>query len=135
MVFGGKVSKQGKFWIAESATLDAVTQGSTRAEAIEMLKDWIETAVPLKTLRVEIVDVDGWLTIETNENAAVIAVVLQRERQKSGLTVRELARRLGMKSHNSYAQYETGKSEPSISQLERFLSAMSPEKKLRFKIG
>lgn len=136
MIFGGRVFKRGKFWIAECDSLDASTQGFSKKEAIEMLADWIETAANNKSLLVRVGEgPKNSLIIETNENAAIIALILQRERQKHGLSVRDVARLLGMKSHTAYAQYERGKTEPSLTQMERFLSAIAPEKRVQFKIG
>src|SRR5436190_21119368 len=45
MRFEGTVSHEGRFWIAEIPLLDAITQGRTRKEALEMVVDWLETMV------------------------------------------------------------------------------------------
>lgn len=39
----------------------------------------------------------------------MLALSLRRQREKSGLTIREAAERLGSKSPNAYAQYEKGR--------------------------
>jgi transcriptional regulator with XRE-family HTH domain len=41
--------------------------------------------------------------------------------------VREVAQRLGSKSPNAYAQYETGRVAPSIDTLTRLVSALNPK--------
>ncbi len=38
-----------------------------------------------------------------------MALSLRKQREKSGLTIREVSERLGVKSLNAYAQYEKGK--------------------------
>jgi hypothetical protein len=45
MRFAGKLVRDGRWWLAEIPMLDALTQGRTRREALEMAKDWLETAV------------------------------------------------------------------------------------------
>ncbi len=45
MRFYGKVYKDGDFWLAEAPILDAMTQGHTRGEGFEMVKDLLETLV------------------------------------------------------------------------------------------
>lgn len=45
MRFEGRVFRDGRFWLAEIPLLDALTQGRTRAEALRMASDWLETMV------------------------------------------------------------------------------------------
>lgn len=134
MTFGGKVYKGKKFWISESETLDAMTQGTSKGNAIEMLIDWIRLEVDKPGVKVKIVECPtGNLTIETSHDAAVVGVILRRERARRGLSVREVARLLGSKNPNSYAAYESGKREPSVSKFEELLHTLNPERKLQIK--
>lgn len=41
MEIQGKVWKDGKFWLIEVPTLDAMTQGRTRKEALFMIEDLV----------------------------------------------------------------------------------------------
>jgi len=41
----GKLTRDGRFWLAEIPLLDAMTQGRTRKEALEMIGDWLETMI------------------------------------------------------------------------------------------
>jgi predicted RNase H-like HicB family nuclease len=41
MRFEGKLTRDGKWWLAEIPLLDATTQGHTRKEALEMIADWV----------------------------------------------------------------------------------------------
>jgi predicted RNase H-like HicB family nuclease/DNA-binding XRE family transcriptional regulator len=136
MLLEGRVHKEGKFWISECEALDATTQGNSKQEAIRMLADWIQTAIDDSEFPVNIKPVDADLEIRVEPSAKILALMLQRTRQKIGLTVREAAKALGFKSHNAYSQYENGQREPSISQLERFLEKLSPDgEELMVKIG
>lgn len=46
---------------------------------------------------------------------------------KHGLTLVEVSKRLGAKSHNTYARYEQGRSVPTIQKFSRLLSALSKD--------
>ena len=45
MRFEGTITHEGRFWLAEIPLLDALTQGRTRKEALEMVPDWLETMI------------------------------------------------------------------------------------------
>jgi transcriptional regulator with XRE-family HTH domain len=56
------------------------------------------------------------------------AFLLRRQRKNSGLSLYDVQKRLGAKSHNIYARYEQGRSIPSIVKLYELLSAVSPDR-------
>ena len=62
-VYKGRIYRDGKFWLAEVPDLYALTQGYSRQEAFEMLKDLIVTMDP---------DVKCDLTWHRGEEGAVI---------------------------------------------------------------
>jgi transcriptional regulator with XRE-family HTH domain len=68
-----------------------------------------------------------YFEVGANDQAALGALLLRRQRVKRGLTLEEVARRLGAKSHNTYARYEQGRSVPTIDRFTRLLAAVSPE--------
>jgi hypothetical protein len=114
-------------WLAEAADLDLVTEGRSRADAGAMLKDAVECLVAAETFEVEVVvEVSGRCTIGSNNDAQLMALLLRRLRSREGLSVREVARRLGSKSPNAYAQYETGRVAPGVDTLTRLLAALNP---------
>ena len=49
-------------------------------------------------------------------------------RQKAGLSLGEVAARLGSKSPNSYARYEQGRSVPSVEKFAQLFSAVAPNR-------
>ncbi len=53
MKFSGKIYKDGRFWLAEIPILDAMTQGHTRKEALEMAADMVETMANKEGFRVK----------------------------------------------------------------------------------
>jgi len=52
---------------------------------------------------------------------------LQRKREISGLSLSQVATRLGFSSRNSYARYEKGQSMPTIEKLSELLKAVDPD--------
>lgn len=57
----------------------------------------------------------------------MISLLLQRKREISGLSLAQVADRLGASSRNTYARYEQGKSVPTVEKLNDLLHAVSPQ--------
>ncbi len=128
MRFAGRVFKVGKYWAIEVPILGVVTQGHTKKEAYGMIADAIESLVNREGFRVEVFPQKGdYFEISSSDLAALSAFLLRRQRIKRGLTLAEVAKRLGAKSHNTYARYEQGKSIPTIEKFNQLLSALSPD--------
>jgi predicted transcriptional regulator len=64
-----------------------------------------------------------YLEISGNDTAALVALMLRQRRSASGLSLAEVARRLGVKSRNAYARYEQGL---SVEKLVALLGAIDP---------
>ena len=132
----GKIWKDGKFWLVEVPTLDAMTQGKTRKEALAMIKDLVfemarsyfgdeikrDFEVTVNDYKKDVIGVSS------NDNKLLLALSLRKQREKSGSTVREVAERLGSKSPNAYAQYEKGTIRISLDKYEQLLQAANPFK-------
>ncbi len=128
MRFAGNVFKDGKFWLAEIPFLDAMTQGRTRKEAFEMAADLVESLINQPDFKATIhIGKKGEFELSGTDTAAMIALLLRRQRETSGLSLSEVAERLGVKSKNAYARYEQGKSVPSVEKLNELLRAVSPK--------
>jgi hypothetical protein len=126
MRFIGRVFKCGKFWAIEVPILDVVSQGRTKTEAYEMIADAIESLVDRKGFKVRVFRGEGEeFEIGASDQILLAALLLRRERLKSGMSLSEVAERLGSKSPNSYARYEQGRSAPSIQKLTRLFSAVA----------
>ena len=128
MRFSGKVYKDGKFWLAEIPILDLMTQGRTKQEAYRMVADMLESMVNKEGFSVEIYKGkrDGF-EVGSLEPRHMISLLLQRKREISGLSLAQVATRLGTTSRNTYARYEQGKSVPSVEKLNELLHAVSPQ--------
>jgi predicted RNase H-like HicB family nuclease/DNA-binding XRE family transcriptional regulator len=128
MRLAGRVFKVTKFWAIEVPILGIVTQGYTKKEAYEMIADAIESLVNKKGFEVEVFPGKGeYFELGSPDLATLAAFLLRRQRMKQGLTLVEVAKRLGAKSHNTYARYEQGKSIPTIEKFSKLLSALSPD--------
>jgi len=121
----GKVSKQGKYWAVDVPIIGVFTQGHTKKEAFDMVADAIESVINKKGFKVKVYPGhDNYFEIGADDQRTLIAYLLRWQRAKSGLTLIEVSRRMGMKSHNAYARYEQGKAMPTLDQLNRLFSAV-----------
>ena len=131
MRFSGKVVRDKSFWLAEVPVFEAMTQGRTRREALEMIEDWFATMVDIPGFSVT-VDLTGpqQFEVSSSDLRSMISLLLRRQRQRSGLSLAEAAERLGAKSRNTYARYERGESLPTIEKLDQLLQAVSADRDL-----
>jgi len=127
MRFYGKTYKDGKFWLAEVPLLDAMTQGHTRKEAFLMAKDLLESLANRPGFSVTVhPGKHGDFEVSSNDSRGLISLFLRRQRERSGLSLSEAAKRLGAKSRNAYARYERGTSMHSIEKLAELYQAVAP---------
>jgi ribosome-binding protein aMBF1 (putative translation factor) len=127
MRFEGRLTRDGRWWLAEIPLLDAKTQGRTRREAFEMIKDWVETAINRQQLCATVHPKGrAEFELEGSDAAAMVALLLRRRREASGASLRDMATRLGSNSRNSYARYERGEVVPTVEKLDALLRATSP---------
>ena len=126
MRFQGRVYKDTGVWLVEVPIFDAISQGRTRIESLEMIKDWFVTMVDKPGFAVEIHSgKSGEFEIASDDLRSMISLLLQRRRQQSGLSLGEAAERLGARSRNAYARYERGESLPTVEKLDQLLKAVS----------
>jgi len=126
MRFSGRVFKDGPIWLAEVPVFEAMTQGPTRREALEMIEDWFASMVNQPGFVATAHERNGdEFEISASDLGEMISLLLRRQRQRSGLSLAEVAQRLGAKSRNAYARYERGDSLPTIEKLDELLRAVS----------
>ena len=129
MRFQGILRRDGNLWLAEVPVFDALTQGRSRKGALAMVADWFITMVDRKGFTVE-VEAVGRETFEVSAADARSMISLMLQRQQSGLSLAQVAQRLGVKSRNAYARYEQGVSVPTIEKLDELLRAVAPGRDL-----
>ncbi len=126
MRFQGKIYRDGRFWLAEIPMLEAMTQGRTRREALEMIGDWIETMVDRVGFSVTVYPgKKDTFEVGSSDIRNLVSLLLRRRRESSGLSLAEAAQQLGVQSRNAYARYEKGESLPTIEKLDSLLRAVS----------
>jgi DNA-binding XRE family transcriptional regulator len=134
----GKLEKSGRFWAVSIPALEVYTQGRTKKEAYFMAKDALEGLAEVDgfDLDITVMPEGGELfRAGANDTKAFTAFVLRRWRQAHHLTLAEASERLGAVSKNAYARYEQGRSEPTISMMERLIHAISPGEPLHVVFG
>jgi len=125
MRFAGRVFKCGSHWAVEVPILDIVTQGRSKRDALEMIADAIESLVRRDGFVIKVFPGTGEeFEIGAADEAALTALLLRRARVRSGLSLAEVAARLGAKSINGYARYEQGRSVPSLRKLSQLYAAV-----------
>jgi len=127
MRFSGKVFKDGDFWLGEIPILDVMTQGHTKEETFTMILDMLKSMINKDSFQVEIYKGEnGNFEISSPTPRHLISLLLQRKRQMSGLSLSQVASKLGFSSRNSYARYEQGQTIPSIGKLGELLQVFDP---------
>lgn len=136
MLIGRVAKEEGMFWSAHADLIGAFTHGESKAEAFEVLAELIESIVERPGFKVTITDHpaggDGAVLIGSNEPALFAAQVLKHQRELHGLSLADVAERLGASSRNAYARYEQGASVPTIDKLNELLRVIAPNVALVF---
>ena len=126
MRFAGRVFRVGRYWAVEVPILGVATQGRSRKDALLMIADAIECLVNKDGFKVEVLPGESqYFEVGASDQAALTALLLRRERLKSGLTLSDVAKRLGAKSLNAYARYEQGRCTPTVQKLSKLFSAVA----------
>lgn len=133
MELEGKIWKDGSYWIVEVPSLNVSTQGKSRKNALfmiqdavfELMKSYFDDMSEAFKLTINDYKGDGF-GLTSNDNKLLLSFLLIRQREESGLTVRDVAKNLQTKNPNAYAQYEKGNISLSIDQYEKLLHAVNP---------
>jgi predicted RNase H-like HicB family nuclease len=127
----GRIWRDGRHWLVEVPMLDLMTQGRTRPEALTMIADAIESLVDSKGFAVDVHLREGeHIEVGSRDVATLVALLLRRQREKHGLSLADVAARMGQRSRNAYARYERGTSVPTVDKLEELLAAVAPGRDL-----
>ncbi|MCY4524231.1 MAG: type II toxin-antitoxin system HicB family antitoxin [Halobacteriovoraceae bacterium] len=138
MKFEGKLikNKGDKYWGVEVPEIGIFTQGKTKKDAYKMIKEAIELVVNLDNFEVKIEPGNnGVFFIIPNNIGPILALILKQKRIDNGLTVRDVAMRLGQMSPNSYGRYESGKSIPTLEKFDELLTAINPNSSSILKVS
>jgi hypothetical protein len=129
MRFAGRVFKTGRFWAVEVPILDVVTQGRSKKDALEMIADAVETLANRSGFKIDVFPGAGeYFEVGAEDQAILTGLLLRRARQRAGLSLAQVAQRLGSTSINAYARYEQGKSLPTVQKLSQLFSAVTSQR-------
>ena len=131
MMLIGRIFRDGPGWSAHCDAVGVYTQGPSRREAFANLAEAIEMTADRKEMKVAVTKLHGdSVLVSANRPALLAAQVLRHQREIHGLTLADVAKKLGASSVNSYAAYEQGRREPSLSKYRELLAIVAPEMEL-----
>lgn len=129
MLLDTRIWKDGKWWMGEVVLLNGSTQGHTKKELFEMLEDYVKNMIDGPRTSISVVTIKNEVFVEVRPSAAILPAILLRQRMKTGLSIREVAKKLGYTNHNNYAAYESGKVQPSFEKFQELLRGILSEDK------
>ena len=81
----GRIFEDGGFWLAEFPILDAMTQGTSREDALDMAKDMVETLANRPGFSVTVHShADGNIELESDDVRGLATLIRQRSGALSG---------------------------------------------------
>ena len=96
-----------------------------------MVEDLVQSLVDRPGFTVCVYPGDaGNFEVGVSDIRPMIGLLLRRQRARSGLTLQQVADRLGASSRNTYARYEQGASQPTLEKLTQLLHAVAPDQDL-----
>ena len=122
----GTLKKHDKHWVIEVPSLDLMTQGRTKKDALLMIKDAVELVSEASNFNVNVESLDNnQFSLSTNNDSVLLGLIIKRLRTKHNTSREDLAKALGQKSTTTIARYEQYKSIPKQDQLEKILQTMN----------
>ncbi len=117
-----------KYWGVEIPSLGIFTQGKSKKDALFMAKDAIEFLVDARGFFVSVTPGKNLeFYISASDLSPLISLLLKRKRLERGLTIMDVAERMGSQSPTAYARYEKGKVKPSLDKLDQILKAIDKD--------
>jgi ribosome-binding protein aMBF1 (putative translation factor) len=131
MRFAGRVFKVGRYWAVEVPILEVVSQGRTKRDALDMIADAVETLANKPGFKLDVYPgAAEHFEVGSEDQATLVALLLKRARQRAGLTLAQVAQRLGATSINAYARYEQGRAIPTVKKLSQLFAAVTAHRDL-----
>lgn len=126
IVFEGNLERDGRWWAVQIPSLAIYTQGRTRKEAYFMVEDALRELLDRPKMSVKVIPLPhNRFHLIVDDEAKIIPYLLKNQRAHHNLTLKTMAKALGCRSVNNYAQYEQGKCQPTLGKMQQFLAAMN----------
>jgi len=127
--FRGRLYRSGRHWTIEVPVLNVSVRSPTKKDAHNLLVETIQALWDGEEFSLTIYSGHGDSFEIGSENVAALSSLLLRgQRGKGGLSLTEVAKRLGGTSPNTYARYERGSTTPSVQKFFRLLEAVAPDR-------
>lgn len=124
----GKLTKVGKVWAVEIPMLLIHTQGRSVKDALEMAEDAVEGLVERKNFKAIVRQTNAnHFLVGSEQSQFLIASVLKQQRASRGLSIRDVAERMGFNSPTAYSRYESGETALTLEKLEAVLKAIDDQ--------
>src|SRR5512140_1694932 len=125
----GTVTKQEVIWWSAHCDIAGIfTQGKSKADAMRALADAFEDVIHRPGFRVTVTELNGdEVHVAASDPALLLGVVLRYQREAHGLSLADVAKRIGASSRNAYARYEHGTAMPKLDTVQALLQAVAPE--------
>lgn len=127
MKIQGSISKKGKFSVIKFPILCAMLDVANDESIQPTARSWLESLIFAETsfkTKINVEHTNNQIILSCSQSLPLVSTIIARRRREASLTTRELANILGMKSHAALVRYENGKSEPSLTTLEKILVAL-----------
>ena len=84
----GRIFEDGGFWPAEVPVLDAMTQGTSKEDAVDMVKDLVETLADRPGFSVTVHWCgDGTIELDSDDVRGLEALIEDRQRTRSAVSL------------------------------------------------
>lgn len=121
-------------WVISFPSLDSMTEGETKEEALRMGADLILTYLECyfeedmeEGFEVEVIEGEkGRVAVIATDYKLLLSLFLIKQREISTMNLQQAAKQLGSRSRNAYKQYEKGRIDPSLGKLSHLLEAVNP---------
>jgi transcriptional regulator with XRE-family HTH domain len=131
MVIPGEIEGEESLWGATVEAFGAYAVADSREAACESLATTVAELgdfYGIAGLEVTVThDGEATLYLTANDSRRLLALLLRCQRSTNAMSLADATAELGAKSRNSYAQYEQGTIDPSITKLQELLDAVGPD--------
>lgn len=132
MILTGTVVKDGTWWVIQCPVLDAMTQGRTKQEALEMMVDWVQSMLGDAKYPIDIQSVGkNDFNMRMKDFQPILQMVMERARSNAQMTYEDVAKTLNRASRSSVKMAFTMTHDPRFGKLTELADAMGYEIEIR----
>lgn len=118
-------------YLVEIPDLELMTQAESLDDVIPMVTDMLNLVFEDTGMDDCVIEWDdkaaGRFSVGTEKVDALLAFIMKRKRKEAGITLVQLAERLGFSSHNAIAAYEQATRSPTVEKLAEIAEGLGYE--------